>query len=188
MYTGTHAHTHTKITSEIRTTRERILFVWPFVSQGRSLWISIDTENKHLYSCGLKFQWALMSIPSSTSSLDANSFLPFSEQFPLQTPCSINIKIFKNHYFQEKSANCIIFSVFSNTLHSDLPSQIIHLPTKMPHSETRYVILRNLPQRHCKQEEAFPKTVPVTVHEVYFLSQCKRKLELNKDFLIQPQK
>lgn len=42
----------------------------------------------------------------------------------------------------KKSANCIIVSVFNNTLHNDLPSQIIHLPTKMPHSETSYVTLK----------------------------------------------
>lgn len=148
MYTGTHAHRHTEIVIEIRMTKERILFFWPFVSQARNMWINIDTEYKHLYNCGLKLQWALMSLPSSISSLDCSSFLPLSEHFPLQTPGSINIKIFRNNYFQRKSANCIIFSVFNNTLQHDLPSQIIHLPTKMPHSETSYVILRNLPQRH----------------------------------------
>lgn len=52
----------------------------------------------------------------------------------------------------KKSANCIIVSVFNNTLHNDLPSQIIHLPTKMPHSETSYVTLKkNLPQRYYRQ-------------------------------------
>ena len=160
-------------------TKERILFFWPFVSKPRTCEL-ILTQYKHVYCCGLKFQWALMSLPSSISSLDCSSFLPFSEHFPLQTPGSINIKIFRNNYFQKKSANCIIFSVFNNIQQSDLPSQIIHLLTKMPHSETSCVILRNLPQRYCKQEEAFPKTVLVTVHEIYFLSQCKRKLELNK--------
>lgn len=145
------------------------------------MWISIDTGNRRLYSCGLKFRWALMSMPSSTSSLNSNPFLPASELFPLQTPGSINIKIFRNHYFQKKSAKCIIFSAFNNTLHSDLPSQIIHLPTRIPHSETSYVTLRNLPQRHCKQKKAFWKSVPVNVHEISFLSQCRRKHELNKD-------
>lgn len=148
-------------------------FLLSFVNQGMEMWISIDTENRYLYSCGLKFQRALMSMPSSISSLDYNFFLPVPELFPLQTPGSINIKIFKNHCFQKKSANCIIFSVFNNTLHSDLPSQIIHLATKMPHSESSYVILRSLPQRHCKQEDALQKAVPVHVHETYFLSNAK---------------
>lgn len=178
-----HANTHTQITNKMRMIGERTLFFCPFVSQGSNMWISIDTENRHLSFCG--FQWALTSMPSSTSSLDSNSFLPVSELFPLQTPGSINIKIFKNHYCQEKAANCTIFSVFNNTLHSDLPSQIIHLATKMPHSETSYVILRDLPQRHGKQEGAFQKAVPVNVHETYFLSQRKRKPELNKGFLPQ---
>lgn len=155
------------------------MFFWPSVSKPGTCEL-ILTQYKHVYCCGLKFQWALMSLPSSISSLDCSSSLPFSEHFPLQTPGSINIKIFRNNYFQKKSANCIIFSVFNNILQSDLPSQIINLLTKMPHSETSCVILRNLPQRHCKQEVAFPKTVLVTVHEIYFLSQCKRKLELNK--------
>lgn len=44
----------------------------------------------------------------------------------------------------KKSANCIIVSVFNNTLHNDLPSQIIHLPTKMPHSDTSYVTLKKI--------------------------------------------
>lgn len=178
----THKHTHTQGDNKWTQLGREFVFFCPFVSQGMNMWISTDTENRHLYSCGLKFQWALMSMPSSISSLDSNSFLPVSELFPLQTPGSINIKIFKNHYFQKKSANGIIFSVFNNTLHSDLPSQIIHLPTKMPHSVSSYVILRNLPQRHCKQEEALRKAVPVHVHETYnakCMSQCKRKRELN---------
>lgn len=133
-----------------------------------------------------------VKVPMSTSEhafsifpLDSNSLLSVSELFPLQTPNSINIKICRNHYFQKNSANCIIFSVFNNTLHSDFPSQIIHLTAKMPHFETRNVTLRNLPQRYCKQEEAFQKAVTVNVYGTYFLSPYKRKHELNKDFLTQ---
>lgn len=44
----------------------------------------------------------------------------------------------------KKSANCIIVTVFNNTLNNDLPSQIIHLPTKMTHSETIYVTLKQI--------------------------------------------
>lgn len=88
---------------------------------------------------------------------------------------------------KKKSANCIIFNIFNNILHSDFPSRIIHLPSKIPYSETSYVTLKNIPQRQCKQEEDFQKAVPINVHEKYFLSQCKWKHELNKDFLTQLQ-
>lgn len=173
----------------MRMTRKRRLFLCPLASQGMNIWISIDTQNRHWDSCQLKFQLALMSMPSSVSSLDSNSLFPVSELFLWQTPGSINIKIFRNHYFKRKTTNCIIFCVFNNTLHSDLFSQIINFPTKMSHSETNYVILRSLPQRHCKREDTFQKAVPVNnVHEIYLLSQYKKKYELSKDFLTQPPK
>lgn len=77
----------------------------------------------------------------------------------------------------KKSANCIIISVFNNTLHNDLPSQIIHLPTKMPHSETSYVTLRNLPQKkYYRQAAALQKAVTFNVHETCVLHNTKGSL------------
>lgn len=78
----------------------------------------------------------------------------------------------------KKSANCIIVSVFNNTLHNDLPSQIIHLPTKMPHSETSYVTLKkkNLPQRYYRQVTTLQKTVTFNVRETCVLHNTKGSL------------
>lgn len=113
IHAHTHTNTHMQITSEMSMTRERILFFCPLVSQGMNMWIRTDMENRHLHSCGLKFQWALMSMPSSISSLDSNFFFQFLNSFHYKLQVQLMLKYSKIPIFRksQRTASSSVFSI-----------------------------------------------------------------------------
>lgn len=120
--------------------------------------IRTDTEQP-LGCCGLKCHWVLTNMPSILCSLASNSSLHFWIFFQCTLEGQLVLKYVGFTVSWKKSANCIIVGIFNTALHNDLPSQIIHLPTKTPNSGTSYITLRDHWQRYYRQAPALQKAV-----------------------------